>query len=221
MASAGKIHVGNVSDTDQFEGLIQGLLDKGYGCCDDFLDTLTIADLRQHLHDQYASGQMSHAGIGNKNVHQKNERVRGDMIRWIDNESVEACEQVLYTKIMAFISYLNETCYTSIDNFESHYAHYAINSFYKRHLDQFKSAQERKYSIILYLNDDWQGEDGGILMLYPKGAPPLPISPLGGRLIFFKSDDMEHEVLPSTTRIRMSIAGWLKIKDHMAYNNLQ
>ena len=35
-------------------------------------------------------------------------------------------------------------------------------------------------------------------------------SPMGGRMVFFKSDEMEHEVHPSFTRERISIAGWLK-----------
>jgi len=36
------------------------------------------------------------------------------------------------------------------------------------------------------------------------------LSPIGGRMVFFSSDEMEHEVHPSFTRERISIAGWFK-----------
>ena len=99
---------------------------------------------------------------------------------------------------------------TSINDYESHYARYEQNSYYKRHLDQFKNDKGRKYSLILYLNELWLENDGGQLSLYPDGEKQKNISPIGGRMVFFKSDKMEHEVHPSFTRERMSIAGWLK-----------
>jgi len=77
-------------------------------------------------------------------------------------------------------------------------------------LDQFKSEKGRKFSIVLYLNHDWKAEDGGTLSLYPTKGDQREISPLEGRIVFFRSDEMEHEVYPSFTRERNSIAGWLK-----------
>ncbi|WP_430407005.1 2OG-Fe(II) oxygenase [Fluviicola sp.] len=64
--------------------------------------------------------------------------------------------------------------------------------------------------MVLYLNEDWKKEDGGLLSLYPKAGQQIDISPLGGRMVLFRSDEMEHEVNPSLTRTRNSIAGWLK-----------
>ena len=43
--------------------------------------------------------------------------------------------------------------------------------------------------------------------LYPANAEQINISPLDGRLVFFKSDEMEHEVYPSPSRNRVNIAG--------------
>ena len=112
-------------------------------------------------------------------------------------------------KIKKLIHYLNSTCYTRINHFEFHYAWYDPGSFYKRHLDQFKSNRGRKFSLVIYLNDNWQQTDAGNLRLYLDGHD-IDLFPVGGRAVFFKSDEVEHEVMPSPIRPRISIAGWLK-----------
>jgi len=38
-----------------------------------------------------------------------------------------------------FIKYLNRSCFAGITSYEFHYSLYEIGSFYKRHLDQFKT----------------------------------------------------------------------------------
>lgn len=195
---------------DQFEQLVQGLIDQEFGCVDDFIDAETVAGFRANLHRLIESDALQAAGIGKKELYQKNEKVRGDNIKWIEPDSKDPYESLYNLKMSSFISYLNRTCFTSLNSYESHYASYEKNSFYKRHLDQFLNDSGRKFSTVLYLNDNWQPEDGGYLSLYPKNAAPQHVLPLGGRLVFFKSDEMEHEVHPSATRERMSIAGWLK-----------
>ncbi len=108
-----------------------------------------------------------------------------------------------------FVLYLNETCYTGITGYEFHYARYGEGSFYKRHLDQFRNDGSRQYSMIMYLNADWQVADGGELCIYQDGLP-RNISPEEGKSVFFRSSEMEHEVL-LTHKARMSITGWLKV----------
>jgi SM-20-related protein len=108
-----------------------------------------------------------------------------------------------------FVRYLNRTCYTGITGYEFHYALYEQGSFYKRHLDQFKNNTSRAYSIIMYLNADWQEKDGGELVLYHLDHIQT-IAPMNGKCVFFKSSELEHEVL-ITHQPRMSITGWLKV----------
>jgi hypothetical protein len=38
--------------------------------------------------------------------------------------------------------------------------------FYLQHVDQFQNNSSRKYSMISYLNSDWQPADGGELMIH-------------------------------------------------------
>lgn len=194
----------------QFESLIQGLLENDFGCCDDFLNTATVKGLREKLIGFDADGEMQKAGIGQGKALQTNEKIRGDEIKWIEKDSVNHFEEIYLKKVAAFILYLNTTCYTSLGQHESHYASYPIESFYKRHKDQFRRDSKRKFSIVLYLNENWLLADGGGLSLYFGAHREKEIMPLGGRMVFFRSDRIEHEVHPSHTRVRRSIAGWLK-----------
>ena len=199
-----------VLEQDQFEALIQGLIDDKFGCCSDFVLPSTALGLLANMAMLTATGEMKAAGIGSQMDFQKDSLIRGDTMHWIDRQSTNAYEMIYLKKIQKFIDYLNKTCFTSITSFESHYANYGQGSFYKRHIDQFKNETGRKYSVVLYLNQDWQEEDGGKLTLYPAAGLEKQVSPVSGRMVFFRSDEMEHEVQPSLTRERRSIAGWFK-----------
>jgi SM-20-related protein len=193
----------------QFEELIQGLLIQEYGLCTSFLDHALLTGLRQNLLTFHREGLMHPAGVGRKFDYQRNAEIRGDVIRWIDQHSSDPFERMLMDKVAAFIQYLNSSCYTGINDWEFHYAYYEPGSFYRRHLDQFKSDWGRQYSFVLYLNEDWQETDGGQIGLYTSQGLKK-VLPIGGQAVFFKSDELEHEVMIAPERSRMSIAGWLK-----------
>lgn len=197
-------------DENQFEILIQGLINNRYACCDDFISPDEVIGLFNNIQTLKVSGLLKPSGFGNKINYHQDKTIRGDAISWINKDSINQFELAYINKIEKFISYLNQTCFTAITNSESHYASYDKFSFYKRHLDQFKNDTHRKFSIILYLNDDWKDSDGGVLSLYPSTGIQINISPLGGRMVLFRSDEMEHEVQASTSRERNSIATWLK-----------
>ncbi len=193
----------------QFELLISEMIDQKYGISDDFLDKELLQGLRGNLHAYHTNGEMQSAGIGRHFDFKKNLKVRGDVIRWIEDDTANSYEIQFLEKIKQFIHYLNTTCYTQINQFEFHYAYYEAGSFYKRHLDQFKSHRGRKFSLVIYLNEDWEEADGGCLSLY-LDEHVEDVYPIGARTVFFKSDELEHEVKPSPERPRISIAGWLK-----------
>ncbi len=195
---------------DQFEALIEGLLEDRFGTSSNFLEPDLITGLRQRLLANHAAGSMHPAGIGQKFDFKRNLSIRGDVIQWLEENSTDPYEQAFQERIQAFILYLNRTCYTGINTWEFHYAYYETGSFYQRHLDQFKHDRRRKFSFIVYLNDQWTTEDGGQLRLFtPNGE--VHLDPQGGRAVLFKSDELEHEVLPARLRPRLSIAGWLKV----------
>ena len=191
-----------------FEYLIQSVLEENYGTIEHFLEPDLVAQLRSNLLGYYEQGIMKPAGVGKRFTYQQNTKVRGDVIHWIADDPVNPAEIAFLQQVRAFVDYLNATCYTGINGFEFHYALYDEGSFYKRHLDQFDQDRGRKFSFLVYLNENWTETDGGKLVLYLPDQDVV-IEPKGGSAVFFKADMVEHEVLP-TFRPRMSIAGWLK-----------
>lgn len=195
--------------TGQFETMITGLIDRGFGCCDGFLEPSAVQGLKGNLLGLFKRGEMRPAGVGKNFDYQQNATIRGDVIRWIDPETTNLFEKAFLEQVDQFIRYLNASCYTGINDCEFHYAYYDVGSFYKRHLDRFRSDKGRQFSFVLYLNEGWEARDGGQLSLYlPEGS--VSITPEENRVVFFRSDQTEHEVQLSTTRPRLSIAGWLK-----------
>ena len=193
---------------EQFDLLIYSYVDNSVGIADHFLSKNLSDNLQQNIYDLQQQGKMKYAGIGNEKIADTNQQMRGDKIYWLDKKNNNINEQEFLDKVEDFIEHLNQTCYTGINDYEFHYAVYGQGSAYKKHRDQFKTDNNRKFSLICYLNDDWVAADGGELVIYQHDKPQT-ISPTAQKAVFFKSDEMEHEVLLAN-KCRMSITGWLK-----------
>ena len=189
---------------NSFETIADGLADKGYAVIDNFVpmaEVQAILDL-----GLFNENDLKKAGIGRGNK-QINEAIRGDFIQWINKEQTPDSIKNYTDKLDALRLFLNQSLYLSLKDYEVHLAMYPAGSFYKRHLDQFKSDDHRKLSVILYLNKDWNIDQGGQLRMFLKDGS-LDFLPIAGRLVCFRSEMIEHEVLPAT-RTRMSITGWM------------
>lgn len=191
----------------QFEQIADGLAESGFAVIDNFLspnDVESILDL-----DIFREGVINFkkAGIGKSQQLQVNESIRGDYIRWIDRNEAPSPAKVYMNRLQNLCEYLNQSLYLSLKDYEVHFTIYPAGSFYKRHLDQFRKDDHRKLSVICYLNKDWQESHGGQLRMYVKDQI-MDFLPLAGRLVCFRSDEIEHEVLPST-RDRLSLTGWM------------
>ncbi|WP_323134402.1 2OG-Fe(II) oxygenase [Tellurirhabdus rosea] len=199
---------------DKFERLIDGILEQGYGVLDGFLSPDEVAALTRTLRQRHQDGAFRPAGIGNQQVTVET-AIRGDEICWLDAENALPEEQQYLDRLQSLVDYLNRTCYLGLQDGEIHYALYPAGTFYKRHLDRFRTDSRRRMSVICYLNTDWQEADGGQLVVYkagPDGAEEaISLLPLGGRLVCFESDKLEHEVKPAT-RERISLTGWLRTR---------
>ncbi|GAA4464644.1 2OG-Fe(II) oxygenase [Nibrella saemangeumensis] len=197
---------------ERFETLIDGIVEVGYGIADDFLSADEVTALATRLRERRAQGQFRTAGIGNQQVTVET-RIRGDEIHWLDEADLTLEEAAFVQRVEEFMHYVNRTCFLGLRESEFHYALYPPGTFYKRHLDQFRTDSRRKLSVICYLNQDWQENDGGQLAIYLPQTDGQErteiILPKGGRLVCFESGRLEHEVLPAT-RERLSLTGWLK-----------
>jgi SM-20-related protein len=192
-----------------FNTLIDSFIDNKVGITQNFISKQLSLQLKQNLTDFYTGNLFNQAGTGNDQKISHNLNIRGDMIYWLDRKHNDQYENAFFDVMDKFVFHLNNTCYTGITGYEFHYTLYPKGSFYKKHLDQFKTNDSRKYSMIIYLNEDWLEEDGGELCIHHVNSLQN-ISPQNGKSVFFKSSELEHEVL-FTNKPRMSITGWLKV----------
>ncbi len=191
-----------------FDCLIDSFIADKVGLAEDFLSVTLAAQLKENLIAYYSNNQLISAGIGNNPQLVRDKLRRNDKIYWLDLEHHNQHENKFFELMDSFVLYLNRTCYTGITGYEFHYTMYEKGSFYKRHLDQFQNNKSRAYSMIMYLNAEWEAKDGGELCIYHSDHLQT-ISPMNGKCVFFKSSELEHEVL-MTQEPRLSITGWLK-----------
>jgi SM-20-related protein len=195
----------------QFEKIANGLASDGISVVDDFLSREEVVSIIAT--DEFKNGllRFKKAGIGKAQEKQINESIRGDYIQWIDHAKTAPEIRLYLQRLSQLMIFVNQSLFLSLKDFEVHMTIYPTGSFYKRHLDQFKKEDHRKLSVICYLNENWMEDEGGQLRVYfPTGMKDF--FPVGGKLVCFRSDLLEHEVLPAT-RNRLSLTGWLLDKE--------
>jgi SM-20-related protein len=190
-----------------FDTLINSFINNKVGIAENFLSESLALRLKENLLTQFSEDLFHSAGTGNETVIVQDKRFRSDKIFWLDRIHTN-CHEIAFFELMdQFVSHLNSTCYTGITGYEFHYTLYEKDSFYKKHLDQFRNNQSRQYSMVVYLNAGWKEADGGELCIHHADHLQM-ISPENRKSVFFKSSELEHEVL-ITHLPRMSITGWL------------
>ncbi|MCZ4244269.1 2OG-Fe(II) oxygenase [Pedobacter punctiformis] len=192
-----------------FDTMIDSFIENEVGIAENFLSLSLAAHLKENLINLFNEEKLLSAGIGNDVVALQNKLIRSDVIYWLDRKHNDPHENDFFDLMDRFVLYLNRTCYTGITGYEFHYTMYEPGAFYKKHIDQFQHNGSRQFSMIMYLNLDWKTEDGGELCIHHLNSFQN-IAPENGKSVFFKSDQLAHEVFVTHTK-RMSITGWLKV----------
>ena len=190
-----------------FDRIADELADKNYAIIDSFLSPKEVKGILTLPHFAQHEQHFKKAGIGKNADLQINEAIRGDYILWLDKNTAPQAALVYLNRLSELIQHLNKSLFLSLKDYEVHMTVYPVGTYYKRHLDQFKKDDKRKLSVICYLNEEWKEEHGGQLRIYTEGTS-LDVLPIAGRLVCFRSDVLEHEVLPAT-RERLSLTGWI------------
>lgn len=169
---------------------------------------------------------LSTAKMGSKNSLVDSHILRGDQICWV---TPDLCKELGLSAMKLFV----QTMIKLIKPFQQdlglmpdyslQYALYSGNaSGYVKHLDfneaQYKGdgtvVRGRKLTVILYLNREWEGGQLRVHLPSPVTAADedfkgfFDIDPLLGRLVFFRSDHVEHEVL-SCHKERSALTFWI------------
>ena len=183
---------------------------------DRFVSDAEVRALRECAQGRESRGEFAAARIGGQGAQQRREGIRGDFTCWL-REPLLPMEQVLLRKMEELRLQLNREAFLGLFELELHYAKYPPGSAYARHVDQPLGNSQRRVSLALYLNPEWQRTDGGVLRIHGEkdgGAKDafIDIEPLGGRLVCFLTSGREHEVLEARCE-RLSISGWFRARE--------
>ncbi|WP_111976572.1 2OG-Fe(II) oxygenase [Algibacillus agarilyticus] len=193
-----------------FNNLADDIYSKGYSVLPNALPSYLADGLYQYL-QVMPEQKFDSAGTGRDDLHIVNQFVRTDEICWINGDTEIGTAWLKWTYELQ--QYLNRRLFLGLFSFESHFAHYAPGDFYKTHLDAFKGEANRVLSVVVYLNPQWNLDDGGELVIYlpsDTDVAQVKVTPSFATIVAFLSEDFPHEVLPAT-RDRYSIAGWYRL----------
>lgn len=204
------------SSTDYFDGdifarICDAITDRGYVVLPNALPLDTLNQLFTGMIESNPH-QFDPAGIGREHDFHTNEFVRTDHIHWL--ESHLSFAQEYFSWIEELRLRLNRHLFLGLFDYECLFAHYPEGAFYKRHLDAFRGSTNRRLTTVLYLNPQWNPEDGGELLIYRKRhkVPFETVVPTFGTLVVFLSEEFPHEVLPAN-KSRFSLTGWYRINE--------
>jgi SM-20-related protein len=156
------------------------------------------------------TGALRRAGIRRGGDHAVDEQVRGDSITWLDERTAEGALGEVWAHFEALRHAVNEGAYLGLRRTELQLAHYPpTGAGYQRHRDAFPGDDNRRLTAIVYLNPAWQPAHGGLLRLHLE--PPVDVAPAMDTLVVFRSEVVEHEVLPSFAD-RLAITAWFSAR---------
>lgn len=134
--------------------------------------------------------------------------LRSDRIMWLEDHASKVDQKAL-DALEKLKSELREYFRVGLESIECHYSVYEPGQFYVRHRDTTAQQNRRVFSFVVYLNFDWQADDGGHLVGYDEHESVLfDITPQAGQMILFKSE-IEHEV-QKANRTRYALTGWIR-----------
>lgn len=196
------------------DNLLQDLTVKGWSVSLDFIPPSICWNLREEMESSLLQKEFRPAQIGKGAEKSLRPDIRNDAIFWLTPHQGSEFQQFYWNKMEELKTSLQEHFFLGSMELEAHFAIFSKNSYYKKHLDQFREQKEspRLISCSLYLNDHWEFKKGGALRIYSRENPDqveVEVVPHMGTFVCFLADSIYHEVLP-TQWDRYSLTGWMK-----------
>ena len=235
ISSSNALHAATLSSSD-----IDQLASKGYAVIPNFISDDLVAELAKDVSNLRSNSKFKVARIGQDSTNALNEDIRVAETCFLGEGKLSdvpsLARKELYDALdgarnsLSGNEQLDEQDWQSgeikkgapaLDRelTEMLYAYYPSGGFYRRHRDAVPGSASilRCYSLLLYLNQNWQKEDAGQLRMHfdsggdflPDGEEPnyLDVDPKAGTLVLFKSDQVPHEVLDTNSE-RLAVVGW-------------
>jgi SM-20-related protein len=184
----------------------------GISIQEQFASHAEVSALLECVRVRESRGEFAPARIGRQGAQRRNYDIRGDFTCWLSKPLLPP-ERLLLQRMNELRLQLNRAAFLGLFATELHYARYSPGAAYSRHVDQPQGSTQRKLSVVLYLNPEWQSADGGVLRIHDADDGFVDIEPIAGRLVCFLTAGREHEVLQAR-RERLSISGWFREREH-------
>jgi len=194
--------------TTSLDSILEDLLAHGLSVQDGLFAEDLVASIVQNFDERMKQGSFRDAAIGKGLLKKKIRSIRSDKICWIEEWDSPPALKAFYDFSLSLMTLMRQRLFLPLKRIESHYACYEPGAFYKKHRDQHRASPHRQISMVLYLSDWSEGFGGELLCYDPKGAI-RKVSPLRGRVVFFISREVFHEVLLSKFE-RKSLTSWFR-----------
>jgi SM-20-related protein len=183
-------------------GEIERLGARGWFLRDGFL----TANEARAAHSELATVELRRAGMAKEHFDLDE---RGDRMAWLDARVAPPALAAVCTRLEALREALARDAWLPTLRAEIQVACYpGGGTRYVRHRDSFAQNNRRRITAIVYLNADWKLADGGHLRIFDgEAGGAMDIEPVGGRLVGFLSERIEHEVLAAQAP-RFAITAW-------------
>jgi SM-20-related protein len=173
---------------------------EGYVITDGFLGV----PLARAVRAEAVAVPLARAGI--RRSHQLDDGVRTDEIAWLTADETQGALREAVERFEALRAVVNEQAWLGLRAFDLQLARYQPGARYVRHRDAFPGDDNRRLTAIVYLNEGWVAEHGGELELFtPQG--PVRVEPVLDRLVVFRSELIEHQVLEARAE-RWALTAW-------------
>ena len=196
-------------DNEKIKTIINTVEKQGYIVLENCINKKQIDSIQSRVL-AFKETDLKNAGIGRSSQQQNNSDIRRDKIHWLDSKNKIDNEylQLMETLRIEF----NQSLYIGLFDYEAHYSIYKEGDFYAQHIDALKGKSNRVLSTVLYLNEHWQEDNGGELVLYDQDKKTIleTVIPRAGTMVIFLSEQFPHEVL-AAKQSRYSIAGWFRV----------
>lgn len=185
--------------------LLQSLADKGWAYSDKILSPEKRQDWQNFALNQKKLGHFRPATVAAG----LRPEIRSDSIHWLDSTNPE--NHNIHFELELWRKNLAKELRVSAPLTEAHFAHYSPGQGYQRHCDQPRGSGARVLTFVVYLHAEWQPHWGGELVIFDGNSDSVidKIDPQPGRVVFFKSSEVWHQVRESHFD-RLSLTGWFR-----------
>lgn len=207
-------HSYSISDFPEtkLQDIINQLDQSGFAVADDFISNETLSGLLGRIISLDDLGLFEPTeSLDERFVSEKVNYNQGQRLYFTEEEKLKTVVIDLMDQLHHLATVVSEHYQLSITIQELHYSVFFENAVYSKHTDSTPEHSNRKFSFLIYLNNNWEEESGGALKLFPYGdEEAVNILPLAARLVIFDSEKIPHEVL-AAKRNRYAIKGYFSI----------